>query len=203
MATAITKSKGKRATPTRVKFTWQNSGKCGNAKAAQNFRTEIEDAVIAAKGEIGIYEASRIHTAGLAFVQMRRISGLLAETDRPKKDKPESLHRPIGVTITKEKQLGDGTKVTEQIGLTIEQWLALHDKLLRSKELVDKCLLSLGLGAKEAASVWDEIYRRPPLEVTNGNDDEDETPDAGTEPVNGQAGDANGQSEETKAAEET
>jgi hypothetical protein len=102
------------------------------------FRREVEKAVLKAKGEIGVYAASRIHTACLAVRQAARIDRILATAGEP--------------------GTGEKSDTPEQVPLTHEQWLAYSDRLLKAKETADKALQALGLDRDAKEDVWDVLY---------------------------------------------
>jgi hypothetical protein len=93
------------------------------------FRRAVEAAVIAAKGEIGIVDASLIHSASVALRQHLRLELILAVAGQPG-------------------EAGEGK-------LAYGEWLAVSDRLLKAKESVDRCLERLRLDVKP--DPWDVL----------------------------------------------
>lgn len=98
-------------------------------RATQRFRNQLEAAVLEARGSIGLYDASRIHSAAVALREHARLDRILNTAK-------------------------DGM-------LTLEQKLALSDRIIRHKEACDRALLALGLNAKDVGSLWNDVLSMP------------------------------------------
>src|SRR5262249_47686228 len=120
-------------------------------------------AVLDAHGQISLLHASRVHSAALALRQVLRLQKLLAACETP------------GHTATSEKVQG-GNVARIQTGLTIEQFLAISDRLVRHKEAVDRALAALNLDRSQANPLdyYDHVdsysARQPKQEPKDGSE---------------------------------
>ncbi len=164
MATPMTVRNGN-ASLARMPLIGLNHEKAGIRAAVRNFRRCVETELLALGGG-GILVASRLNTACLALRQVMRISRILANAGEP------------GTVVMKEWEQADGVKITQQKGLTFEQFSLFSDKLMRHKESLDRALAALGLEKKK--DIWAGIYESPVLaNGTEGSHDADSNGDKG------------------------
>jgi hypothetical protein len=109
-------------------------------RAVLSFRRVVEDALEAAGTTIGPYQASVIGTACIALREHMRC-------DRLMRDHP--LPGAEGAT------------------LSVEQWLALSDRVVKHKQAVDSALAKLGLDKDNRQDCWDILYATPPAQLAH------------------------------------
>jgi hypothetical protein len=115
------------------------------------FRRQVEDAVLARHGQIGVFEASLVGTACIALREHMRADRLLRDNPLP------------------------------GAGLTVEQWLGVSDRVVRHKQALDKALAQLGLDRAAHLSEWDRLYlpqpvQEAPVGAQNGLADQEAAP---------------------------
>lgn len=100
-----------------------------------SIRRDLEAAVLAKGGVIGIAAASRITTVVTALVQAHRVARILATAGEP---------GAAGI-------------------LDHATWLAYSDRLIKYREAADRGIAALGLDAEaKPKDIWDQIYNAPP-----------------------------------------